>query len=216
MPDLPNARIGCSLVEYNDALYLFGGFDDTGTLTNSLLRWKPGYGKWEEVRQLGNVRVPYLNAHTAVVYKDELWVFGVLRSLRLAVREMRILAFNFETRLWRFVEHGDQMAMQEVSESTVYGHCFYKNTLLVATSEKIYSYNFEANRWTSVYREQGLRVFHGQYHMLVHVKDHFSTLFITRTVLRRGTFGSSVGAILLTLEEVHWQMPSSQLQPRLI
>ena len=70
---LDAARIGCSLVEYQFDLYLFGGLDTNGSLWTSMLKWTPGSAEWESVSIQSTIRAPSMNEQFAVVYKNDMW-----------------------------------------------------------------------------------------------------------------------------------------------
>ena len=165
---LDAARIGCSLVEYQFDLYLFGGFDTNGSLWTSMLKWTPGRAEWESVSIQGTICAPCMNTHFAVVYKDEMWVFGTIRSAQLGLRELCIAVFDFANRRWRIVQTHEPPS-RAINEFSIHAHCLHEETVLVATEDGIYGYVFATHTWTSVYREQSLCLFHGQYHITSHV-----------------------------------------------
>lgn len=168
LPSLPIERIGCSVTELNGSLFVFGGFDARGALSNKILKWTAGRKEWREVKIAGERQLPNFNEHLAVIYKDELWIFGTLRSIRIGAREFCTAVFNFAERCWRRVFATDQLP-RSVEEFSIHGHLLHEDALFVATEDGIFGYDFEKNRWSSIFREQSVPMFAGQYHITLHV-----------------------------------------------
>ncbi|KAJ3423351.1 hypothetical protein M0812_29879 [Anaeramoeba flamelloides] len=88
-----------SLVEYQNMLYVFGGFGFKGSGTNNL--WKLSGNNWEIVKCLGK-RPPPRFKHKAVVASDLMWVYGGCRSGTKPLNDF--YCFNFTNLKWKRVK----------------------------------------------------------------------------------------------------------------
>eukprot|EP00210_Caulerpa_lentillifera_P005477 g5237.t1 len=170
LPNLPAPRIGCSVVEYDFSFYVFGGFDTMGIPSNSLYVCKPNSKNWQRVQISGTTPAPALNDHVAVVYKDELWVFGSLRGPRLGDREACVAVYNFADGVWRTIERRGVIP-QSIERFSVFDHCLREDLLLLATEEGIFGFHFGHEVWMDIYHSHSLNTFWGNYHLTTEGSD---------------------------------------------
>ena len=101
--DVPENRVGSSIVYYNGAIYLFGTPWNTDDETNesSLYAFNLTENTWKLVPVIGN-KPSSRTFHNAFIYKNEMFIlYGFLQSTQKAVSS--IWKFNFASSSWVFV-----------------------------------------------------------------------------------------------------------------
>ena len=101
--DVPENRVGSSIVYYNGAIYLFGAPWNTNDKANesSLYAFNLTENTWKLVPVIGN-KPSSRTFHNAFIYKNEMFIlYGFLQSTQKAVSS--IWKFNFASSSWVFV-----------------------------------------------------------------------------------------------------------------
>lgn len=139
-----------------------------GIPSNSLYVCKPNSKSWQRVQISGTTPAPALNDHVAIVYNDELWVFGALRGPRLGSREACVAVYNFGNGTWRTIERRGVIP-QSIERFSVFDHCLREDLLLFATEEGIFGFHLRHEVWMDVYHSHALNTFWGNYHLTTEV-----------------------------------------------
>ncbi|GMH41616.1 hypothetical protein BSKO_09526 [Bryopsis sp. KO-2023] len=170
LPDLPEARFGCSLVEWEKGLYLYGGFGENGLPSDKLLMWRSGLSSWQNVECDGEGAPPPLYHHSAVVYDREMWIFGSVGTGRLGERRPCIAAYSFDNSAWRHVHASGPVPMC-IQQCTTFDACVCDGSVAVASQDGLYAFDIEAEEWKVLYRSPGVTAFWTNYQATLEGRD---------------------------------------------
>jgi N-acetylneuraminic acid mutarotase len=100
--DFPCARMNYSVATWNGKGYLFGGCGDDG-IFDDLYSYDFSTNIWTKLGQIKNtIWPPITHAHTAVVYKDSMYIFGgASRNKDLRVYFNDIWEYDLINNLWK-------------------------------------------------------------------------------------------------------------------
>jgi len=116
---VPSVTEHCNVV-YKDALYIYGGISPDFSRTNDLYRYDFNSNTCARVSVNGDYVPKNGSCHSAVVYKDKLYVFGGWDPNRTGERN-DLDAFDFATKTWTAVEQtGDIPSFRRAHKSVVW------------------------------------------------------------------------------------------------
>ncbi|HQP03657.1 MAG TPA: kelch repeat-containing protein [Bacteroidales bacterium] len=72
--DIPSEREGMAMVTIGNAIYLFGGYNNSESNMNDLHRFNPSSGSWEELTP-DNAEPEARSGHKAVAYDGKMYIF---------------------------------------------------------------------------------------------------------------------------------------------
>ena len=79
-------------------MVIFGGFLEGGARTNTIYRYYFKENKWENVQIMGDIMPPIRAGHSAIIYGDNMLVFGGKDDSNNKLNDL--WAFNFSTYCW--------------------------------------------------------------------------------------------------------------------
>mmetsp|Transcript_11670 Transcript_11670/g.11589 ORF Transcript_11670/g.11589 Transcript_11670/m.11589 type:complete len:172 (+) Transcript_11670:112-627(+) len=151
--DIPNNRDEHTANVYENSMIVFGGFSN-GERTNEIYRYYFKENKWEYVKPLSNFHPPARAGHSAVIFHDNLVVFGGKDEDNNKLNDT-----------WEFNLTNYQWSECKVSETPLprSGHsaCIYKDFMVVfggiyeITKEldDMIIYDFTNTRWLQFFEE---------------------------------------------------------------
>uniref|UniRef100_A0A0N4Z0E1 Kelch motif family protein n=1 Tax=Parastrongyloides trichosuri TaxID=131310 RepID=A0A0N4Z0E1_PARTI len=99
---VPYQRYGHTVVVWNKKIYLWGGRNDDHGASDLLHSYDPKNNIWEVVNTTGRIP-PARDGHTAVVWKDKMYIFGGFEEHH-QVFSQDVFVFDFITNVWAEVK----------------------------------------------------------------------------------------------------------------
>lgn len=97
MGDIPKTRDEHTANVYENAMIIFGGFVN-GVRTNEIFRYNFNTRRWDMIRPVTRIAPPARAAHSAIIYKDSLVIFGGKDEDNEKLND--VWSFNFRTHIW--------------------------------------------------------------------------------------------------------------------
>jgi len=146
----PSPRDRHCAVVYGNAFYVFGGFDGSAR-TNDFYKFDIVTGEWNRIipNVIDSTMPTPRHSHSAVVYKDSMWVFGGYDgSYRCDLYE-----YNFITNVWSVIETAGRIprpryrAACVVHKDSLILHGGHDGTRHLADTHQ---FDFDRKSWTSL------------------------------------------------------------------
>lgn len=139
-----------SCVHYKGSLYCFGGrtaHSSGYALSPHLYKIDLHTFKSSEVITNGDTKPEPRLAHTAVVWKNYMFIFGGKKSTNTDVCEL--YRFDFETNQWMFIRTNDTVPQ------SYHSAVIFKNSMLVYGDfdKRVHEYDILKNKWTPIMGE---------------------------------------------------------------
>lgn len=146
-----------SAVSYGNSIFLFGGSSGNSSpeheYGNTIHQYNIEKRTLTEVACKGNVKPPPRSAHSAVVYKDTMYIFGGWNG-RLSCNDL--YCFNFEKRKWKLVTTtGSAPSIRRAHGAVVHSHYMYifggyDIRYPASFYNQLYRLNLETHEWQEV------------------------------------------------------------------
>jgi N-acetylneuraminic acid mutarotase len=155
--DSPLARVCHSAVVYGDKMYVYGGhvpdaLNYIRDVKNDFYAYHFATKKWEVIHPKSDSVMPYKTEHTAVLYKNSMYLFGGYSGSQ-GYRDTAIYEFNFETRQCCRIEATGAIPPDRSAHTAV----VYKDHMYIMggwdgseSNNDFYMYNFESRHWAEV------------------------------------------------------------------
>jgi len=155
--DAPNARVCHSALVYGDKMYIYGGhvpdaMNYIRDVKNDFYAYNFASKKWEFVQPKSDNALPYKTEHTAVLYKNCMYLFGGY-SGSLGYRDTAIYEYNFDTKQTVRIEAVGSLPPDRSAHTAV----VYKDHMYIfggwdgtESNNDFYSYHFDTRQWAEV------------------------------------------------------------------
>lgn len=140
-------------------MYVYGGhvpdaLNFIRDVKNDFYSYHFGSKKWETIQpRNGSEPLPYKTEHTAVIYKNCMYLFGGYSNGNLGYRDVSIYEYNFDTRMCVRVEAGGVVPPDRSAHTAV----VYKDNMYIlggwdgnVSNNDFYRFNFESRTWSEV------------------------------------------------------------------
>lgn len=157
--DPPPARVCHSAVVYGERMYVYGGhvpdaLNFIRDVKNDFYAYHFATKKWEAiVPRNGSEPLPYKTEHTAVIYKNSMYLFGGYSNGTLGYRDVSIYEYNFDTRTCVRVDAGGTVPPDRSAHTAV----VYKDNMYIlggwdgtVSNNDFYMFHFETRTWSEV------------------------------------------------------------------
>lgn len=183
---VPSRRYGHSCVFYDGALWVFGGYDDLGYVSDELFAWHIASGQWRRVTYAPvppELRLARYQ-HAACVQGDAMWVFGG----RAEQREYFVgdlLHLSFATLSWaRVPGKGKPPAPRWGHALLSTGRAFYVlgGSDYVLAFKDVYKYSLHRATWRRVDVDEARGALEPRFFLGAALHDHALYVFAGRNI----------------------------------
>lgn len=144
----PSQRKDFSVVKYNNAAYLYGGYSQIEKTRNDLFKFDFESQKWEEVEGEGKKRPLKRACHSACVYHDSMYIFGGGHDIHL---HNDLFRFDFKTSEWHIMKpKGDIPTARESHLCGIIQNQLVSFGSYGVVNKTAYIYQFDIDTWEKV------------------------------------------------------------------
>jgi len=155
--DAPNARVCHSALVYGDRMFIYGGhvpdaMNYIRDVKNDFYSYHFGNKKWEFIQPKSDNTLPYKTEHTAVLYKNCMYLFGGY-SGSLGYRDTAIYEYNFDTKQSTRIEAVGTLPPDRSAHTAI----VYKDHMYIfggwdgtESNNDFYKYHFDTRTWAEV------------------------------------------------------------------
>ena len=148
----PCARTYFAMVEYNNKIFIYGGFDNDRNRLGDLRSYDIEKRRWELIQPNGTIpKARYL--HSAVVYRDSMVLFGGSTGKD----NNELFSFDFPTQTWSLMNSN---SVHSIVPSQRFGHaaCVNGDNMILTGGcsssnqyfQDSYLYHFPSNTWKRI------------------------------------------------------------------
>ncbi|KAM4626186.1 kelch domain-containing protein 1-like isoform 1-T2 [Discoglossus pictus] len=160
--DGPETLEGHSMVAHKDVLYIFGGMIDSGSNEENTPLWLYDIdtGTWSESKAVEGKEARPTNrkGHSAVVYQDDMYIYGGYFDIKGAVEEFWV--YSFGTEKWSALSpstRGTGPGPRHGHSSVTYGSAMYLfgGLKLMAEQNDFWRFDLRRHNWSSIKTSSG-------------------------------------------------------------
>eukprot|EP01080_Neovahlkampfia_damariscottae_P007201 gene7201-11517_t len=153
----PGHRFAHTLVNFNNSLYLFGGYNgfERNSPINEIYKLnfsdKLDAKNWEIYSPSNDVLPPIFEYHSSNVIRNEMIIFG---GFTYGICSNSLFSFNFDSKKWRIIQQFGDIPTSRYSHTSV----IYKNKMFVTLgfsgncqlNSSVFEFDFFNNYWREI------------------------------------------------------------------
>jgi len=151
--EVPESRDEHTMVLDGDSMVIFGGYLDLQR-TNHLFRYHFKENRWERVIPVGGVEPAPRSGHSAVVWGDQMVIFGGKDQDANKLEDVWSLDLNSAT--WRKLEGGDAPKGRSGHSANLFGDCMVVFGGIFEITQELndmHFYDLKRQRWITFFEE---------------------------------------------------------------
>eukprot|EP00795_Rhopilema_esculentum_P014693 gene14693-5787_t len=161
----PPSRSKHTAVLYHGYIYSLGGRGKASTLKD-LWRYSLAENSWEQVKIGGGTRPPALEGHSAVVFRNQMFVFG---GAFTNDKSTPFWSFDFETMTWK--DLSQSKFQQEPANRKGHSAFVYRDSMFLfggsldngSLTSELWRYDFSTLRWHLMPPREGTELITGRH-----------------------------------------------------